>query len=1810
MNRHLSALLFLFGVICNTPNATAIPLRLGSETQSLYTAFDCVNIATGDYFETHDDVFVRGPYPLRFTHCLECGVGITQSSWKGVNQFLQIPMHACTTPAGFLAVNQREGAFLACRILSSNQAEVSPEIYKWGYTNYGSGDLSGRSNLRNTRITFPENNKMHVQFGSGLIREYSNSYRDSTNSVHMWLLNRERHPDGHRVHFSYDIENHEAVLKEVKTTNAAENLTFNSFTVSRDANKLGYTVNASNGQSAHYQLEEVVSYVESRVKCPIRKRITFWLARPAHPLKRVQRSHGPATHYSEDNVVEFGYQNPNPRWMHTTRNTGENGNYRCIDYHGNGSVSRLQAPLGTDSNPITYARFEYTPQGTEVYDAYNNKTFYRLTGEKRVAAIERYVSSNGQQQLYSSQQFRWGDNGTLCGNLITRGIADPQGRFFNCAVGSYDDRGNVIKEELFGNLTGLSPHQFNLSNAHRPVEQTECYAIETTYSDDGFNLPLKEMHGDGKVVRYAYEPQSSRLISTLTGDEHRIYLREFRKYNADGLVVEIIQDDGSGQSSDDLTDVTTRTMKRIQPRRVGPAIGLPDAVVEMYWDRATSSCRQLKRTQYRYNSSDLLEEETVYDADDQIRYSLQYVYDEKSNLVAKSDCLGRVTRWTYDQNKNKLSEELVGGGSKTLFRYDQANRLVASEVIHDDGERLSVAYRYDYLGHKVAEIDAYGNETTIDYDDLGRELATRLPKQVTDKGVESAVIRKSYNALDQLVAVTDANGNCTRTEYNMRDQPTLVTAPDGSQQRREYNLNGTLKTVTDPNGLMTRHEYDVLGRLIQQQKCDPSGNILTTCTNEYYRSQLIRTTDAAGIVTEYSYDGAGRKISETCQDARTEYIYDAMGRVHATKRWFGSGSNDYVATIEERDLLDRVVESRVESSEGVCLRKQTRAYDILDNCTHVYNFVSEERTNLMQTCYNSRKLPIKQIDALGHVTTTSYDMQYRNALGQRVLLKIVTDPFGKRTCFAHDAAGRCVTEWSDSASGVRLAQADHTYDLMGNRTQRTDSVMAEGAVLRKQITRWTYDTCNRLTSLVEACGTTEERITRRVYNRVGQLETIYLPGGISLRHHYDAMARLSDYSSSDNTIAYHYSYDTVNNLIAVEDTVNASTTRRQYDGRHRVTEEMLANGLTLRFRYDPLDRMTWAQLPDQSSITWIYDAVNLCEVQRWTSSGTLNYCHIYGDYDQLGHPLEETLLGYAGSVRRSYDALGRQISYQSDIYQESIPDGAYDAVGNLLQRDITDALGPVSNRYQYDALYRLTQEDGFCHHRYQQDSLHNRLAKNNRLSTLNALNALIDSGSQRYSYDAQGLPTQCVSVDGTTHYRYDAIGRLLEVQNETGKQTYQYDSFHRRTHVDDKRMLYIGQNEIGVVDAYDSVTELRLLGNGRGAEIGASVAIELYGYVYAVHHDSSGNVVALVNRLGYVSESYRYSAYGEEQISNFWGQQIKESRLGNAWRFSSKRTDELSGLVYFGRRYYHAENGRWLTPDPLGYDVGPNLYGYVNNNPLTHIDQYGLFALPTFDCLPSKATMREWGLNIASVVAPVQAQSCRLAYHALEYLERNTRATGSHDFIHEGRRVPGVRFLYCCGIDNPLDDCKLGAKHISESLGGVEVHVVYNSTDKHFDLLRVARMSMGFDTDAVDVMTDVLLRSYREASAESSTLILCPFVHSQGTSVLDHSAKRIPPEIHKAMHIQAFGGTTMIKGEGFGSVKNTVSTHDWCSMLACPIVSVSSFAYAALGSTNPNVHYVEGSGFYDHGFMGDTYKKVVREYGDKFIEAGFNGENR
>ncbi|CAI8792782.1 hypothetical protein EMIT0347P_280002 [Pseudomonas sp. IT-347P] len=57
-------------------------------------------------------------------------------------------------------------------------------------------------------------------------------------------------------------------------------------------------------------------------------------------------------------------------------------------------------------------------------------------------------------------------------------------------------------------------------------------------------------------------------------------------------------------------------------------------------------------------------------------------------------------------------------------------------------------------------------------------------------------------------------------------------------------------------------------------------------------------------------------------------------------------------------------------------------------------------------------------------------------------------------------------------------------------------------------------------------------------------------------------------------------------------------------------------------------------------------------------------------------------------------------------------------------------------------------------------------------------------------------------------------------------------------------------------------------------------------------------------------------------------------------RYSGKEMD-VSGLYYYGERYYAPWLQRWISPDPAGSVDGLNLYVFVGNNPMRYVDPDG-----------------------------------------------------------------------------------------------------------------------------------------------------------------------------------------------------------------------------------------------------------------------------
>jgi RHS repeat-associated protein len=304
---------------------------------------------------------------------------------------------------------------------------------------------------------------------------------------------------------------------------------------------------------------------------------------------------------------------------------------------------------------------------------------------------------------------------------------------------------------------------------------------------------------------------------------------------------------------------------------------------------------------------------------------------------------------------------------------------------------------------------------------------------------------------------------------------------------------------------------------------------------------------------------------------------------------------------------------------------------------------------------------------------------------------------------------------------------------------------------------------------------------------------------------------------------------------------------------------------------------------------------------------------------------DATLPGNVGQLTQTVDIMGRRTSVCHGAFREERT--AFDPVGCCLERTI-DGTREV---FAYDFLSQLTNDNGRS---ASYDSLNRRCETEGTAASHNARHQILSQGENHFHYDSDGRRT----FDDRFKYSYDACDRLTAVEDDTTRYEYTYDPFNRRMssiqyvkeeeswkQCSKKRFIWHDECEIGSADEESRIQELRILGEGLGGKVGAAVAFEVNGEVFVPIHDLSGHVRACVNMNGDVVEKLTYTAFGLES---------RNAHI-TPWTFSSKRQDEETGFLYFGRRFYEPSTATWLTQDPLGISAGPNLYAYVKNNPLT-----------------------------------------------------------------------------------------------------------------------------------------------------------------------------------------------------------------------------------------------------------------------------------
>jgi RHS repeat-associated protein len=721
------------------------------------------------------------------------------------------------------------------------------------------------------------------------------------------------------------------------------------------------------------------------------------------------------------------------------------------------------------------------------------------------------------------------------------------------------------------------------------------------------------------------------------------------------------------------------------------------------------------------------------------------------------------------------------------------------------------------------------------------------------------------------------------------------------------DTNGNRITATHTGGLLTRLTHS-------------SGQWLELA---YNAADLIeRLTDSEGGEVTYAHDGSDEHlVSASYDDGRTiNYTYSAgegAAREHALTgilQACGCGGNQYF-TYDTRGRLAGT--HREGGAEPV-----TYEYDSAGTIT-----ATNATGGAVRFLFDHRGLVGQIIDAEGHVTTNAYCSLHGR-------ITAATDPLGRAYTYDYDSSGRLVRVTDPLGSAT-------AYTYTGPPDRMASVTDANGNVLV-----YSYDARGNLLATRYA----DDTIERYTCDAVGNVETWTNRRGETVDFEHDAAGRIAAKIYPDSS-RVDYTYDARGNLTSATDA--AAMTVLEYYANDFLRRITYPDGKWIEFTYTATGQRASVADSLGSQVFYDYDALGRLEqLTRPGGEAIVQYA-----YDAVGR-LERADLGSGVYTTYEYDPVGQLIhlvNYAPDDSVLSRFDYGYDALGQRTSMATLDG----DWTYQYDDVGQLVgaQFDsinpGITDRdlTYEYDPLGNRIRTivNGATTdyTTNDMNQYEAVGDVTYEYDDDGNLTAKITPTGTTTYAYDIENRLVRVETAADTWEYVYDALGSRvaTVHNGTETNYL-VDPIGldtVIAEYDAAGDLitayhcaysRLIARSDDA-----VSTQYYTF------DGLGSTAELSDASGTVLNDYAFDPFGlplhvSEVVRN-------EFEFLGQWGITATG----HGESFMRARYYDPVSGRFNAQDPLGLAAGDaNLYRYVGNNPITHVDLTGTQGNP-FICL-------------------------------------------------------------------------------------------------------------------------------------------------------------------------------------------------------------------------------------------------------------------
>lgn len=792
----------------------------------------------------------------------------------------------------------------------------------------------------------------------------------------------------------------------------------------------------------------------------------------------------------EDSEERFEYNKNNKRTLRVDRN----GNSWSYGYDDRGNLTKSTDPMG-GSSITEYNEF--------------NKPVKIIGSDGGVTGFEFDPKGNvirSIDPLQRETQFEHDSHGLIVGLTMP------------------DNSGSAVKYDERGNILTI----------------VEADGSRTQYEYDSLNRVIKTINGEGHSTLFDYNAKGD--IVSVTDAQNNIRRYEYNlagkvtkivdfngcaikyKYNELGAVEEIInQAAGSTKFTYDLmwnvTSVTNPNGNTVhyaydQYQRVVQSIDEEGNVTNYEHDyngNVTAAISPLgARTEIKYDALDRQQE--IIEPNGAVT---KLEYDKAGNLVKVTDALGNATKREYDLagqlvcltdalgNKTEFTYTALGqvesvtnaNGDKQLYSYYPGGKLRSTVLPCGESE----TYGYDKVGNMTKITDALGNETSLIYDCLDRvteiinplghskkfryDAVGNITFVVDEKGHQT---QYKYSALGDIVEAIDAAGHSTKYDYDGASRLTKV---------EQYRLiDDTFAGIKRPEFQVTTYERNKKGEVVSLQS--PLGKIVKLGYDGV--GNVTSKLDEDGLETLYEYNLVGKLTKVAYADGKTvEFNYNALKQLTSMRDWLGT-------TKIELDALGRA--EKVTDFEDKVVRYQ---WDAIGQKTKIiYPDESEVKyqynaSGRLQSVLSESGVTNYAYDAMGRIT--------ERILPDRTTTNYKMNPLGRLTNLTH------------SKNDEILDQLKYSYDPTGNITQ-IDKYRV-GVEADSGVFQYSYDPLGRL---VTATHGDAGKIYR--YDELGNRINSWQNGG-TIKHSYNARNQLI--RTQDGDAVQEYRYDERGNLTQI-----------------------------------------------------------------------------------------------------------------------------------------------------------------------------------------------------------------------------------------------------------------------------------------------------------------------------------------------------------------------------------------------------------------------------------------------------------------------------------------------------------------------------------------------------------------------------------------------------------------------------------------------------------------------------------------------------